>query len=35
MAANMQKIKRLKLYELLRKETDEAHPIKEIDKSEF
>ncbi len=27
MAANMQKIKLLKLYELLRKETDEAHPI--------
>ena len=27
MAANMQKIKPLKLYELLRKETDEAHPL--------
>ena len=27
MAANMQKIKLLKLYELLRKETDESHPI--------
>lgn len=26
MAANMQKIKLLKLYELLRKETDETHP---------
>ncbi len=26
MAANMQKIKLLKLYELLRKETDESHP---------
>ncbi|GEM_PF-6080149 len=25
MAANMQKIKLLKLYELLRKETDKAH----------
>lgn len=25
MVANMQKIKLLKLYELLRKETDEAH----------
>lgn len=27
MAANMQKIKLLKLYELLRKETDESHPL--------
>lgn len=31
MAANMQKIKLLKLYELLRKETDEAHPISRIE----
>ena len=30
MAANMQKIKLLKLYELLRKETDESHPISRI-----
>lgn len=31
MAPNMQKIKLLKLYELLRKETDEAHPISRIE----
>ena len=31
MAANMQKIKLLKLYELLRKETDEAHPISRVE----
>ena len=30
MAANMQKIKLLKVYELLRKETDEAHPMRDI-----
>ena len=30
MAANMQKIKLLKLYELLRQETDEDHPISRI-----
>ena len=29
-ADNMQKIKLLKLYELLRKETDEQHPISRI-----
>lgn len=31
MAANMQKIKLLKLYELLRKETDEDHPISRVE----
>ena len=31
MAANMQKIKLLKLYELLRKETDESHPISRVE----
>lgn len=31
MAANMQKIKLLKLYELLRKETDETHPISRVE----
>ncbi len=31
MAANMQKIKLLKLYEFLRRETDEDHPISRID----
>ena len=31
MVANMQKIKLLKLYELLRKETDEVHPISRIE----
>ncbi len=31
MAANMQKIKLLKLYELLRKETDESHPISRME----
>ena len=31
MAANMQKIKLLKLYELLRKETDENHPISRVE----
>lgn len=31
MVAHMQKIKLLKLYELLRKETDEAHPISRIE----
>ena len=31
MAANMQKIKLLKLYELLRKETDERHPISRVE----
>lgn len=31
MAANMQKIKLLKLYELLRKETDEARPISRVE----
>lgn len=31
MAANMQKIKLLKLYELLRKVTDESHPISRIE----
>ena len=31
MADNMQKIKLLKLYELLRNETDESHPISRRD----
>ena len=31
MAENMQKIKLLKLYELLRRETDEDHPISRVD----
>lgn len=31
MAANMQKIKLLKLYELLRKETDVDHPISRVE----
>ena len=31
MAENMQKIKLLKLYELLRRETDESNPISRIE----
>ena len=31
MAENMQKIKLLKLYEFLRKETDEDHPISRVE----
>ena len=31
MAENMQKIKLLKLYELLRRETDEDHPISRVE----
>ena len=31
MAANMQKIKLLKLYALLRKETDKGHPISRVE----